>query len=814
MPAVHPPAPAALFRRSWLRRGAAALAGLLALDKARSRRADNGSGVGDGAAADGAPRLVVPARSNASYQWLDETRQMFLRREWRLRQVDYENAPFGRPVYSSSLYRWWLGALAGAAHALRGDHLASALEAAARVADPLLQILALLATTWVAARLFGPWAASWLALGWVGLYPLSAAYLPYAPDERGLACALGLASLLAVLAGFRAGSTRGPEPLARARLRFAAAGILGGLGLWVSVPALVPVLAGVALGGLGAAWIKSEAPPPWRWWSCAGAATVLAAYLAEYFPAHLGGWELRTIHPCFAAAWLGAGEALARGTARIRSEPRGSSRAREAGAWLLAALGLAIVPVVFWRTRDWAFLAPGLTGMRLSRLADAPSAVGLLPWIRAEGMTPLVWATLLPLVLLLPAAEMLRRRATEPWLRQALAIAVGAGVAAAAFACRELQAWDVVDAMLLAVGALVIAGFGARPWSWLGKGGASVLGLGAAAILLIPGALQLAPRDADSSAPIGATEVYQLIERDLAWWLARHAGAKAPVALSPYNLTYTLQYYGGIRGLATLAWNNRLGLEVAVRIASASTPEEAKTLIDGRGVNYIVLPSWDPYLDVYARMGMGELEGTFMSRIHAWLLPPWLRPVPYQVPAIPGFMRPAVLVFAVVPDQDEATATSRIAEYFVDVGQPDQAAAVAATLRRFPANMGAWGARAEGAAARGDQQGVDTALRVLLPRINTGAVRGLPWDQRVDLAILLAETHRLALAREPVRRCLAEASAERLSMLSGLSLYRLLVLGRVFGFAPDTAALRQQALALLPPDMRQRLLGGLSPAGG
>ena len=108
----------------------------------------------------------------------------------------------------------------------------------------------------------------------------------------------------------------------RSRRWFFVAGVTGGLGLWISVAGQVPVLAGIALGGLIAAWVNrgdTQANPagarvllPWEAWALGGAATSLAVYLIEYFPAHLGSWQLRINHPLYGLAWLGGGAVLAR----------------------------------------------------------------------------------------------------------------------------------------------------------------------------------------------------------------------------------------------------------------------------------------------------------------------------------------------------------------------------------------------------------------------------------------------------------------------------------------------------------------------
>jgi hypothetical protein len=49
---------------------------------------------------------------------------------------------------------------------------------------------------------------------------------------------------------------------------------------------------------------------PWRAWAVAGGVTALGAYLIEFAPAYLWHWQLSSIHPLYALAWLGAGEIL------------------------------------------------------------------------------------------------------------------------------------------------------------------------------------------------------------------------------------------------------------------------------------------------------------------------------------------------------------------------------------------------------------------------------------------------------------------------------------------------------------------------
>jgi hypothetical protein len=324
--------------------------------------------------------------------------------------------------------------------------------------------------------------------------------------------------------------------------------------------------------------------------------------------------------------------------------------------------------------------------------------------------------------------------------------------------------------------------------------------------LLLPGAIHLIPHaNPAMEDALNESEALGLVERDLARWMAKHVGKAGAVILAPHNQAATLYYYGGLRGLATLDWENRDGLSAAMRILSASTPEEAKELIDRRGITHIVIPSWDSYLDTYARMGMGRLEGTFIAPLHQWNLQPWLRPVAYQLPAITGFEGQSVTILEVVEDQDDAAALSRMAEYFVEMGQTDAAAAMAQALRRFPADLGAMVARAQIEIARNDMDAFARLVEQLKPRLTGRGDRGLPWDRRVSLAVVLARAKEKDLAKAQVQRCLAEMDEAKLRSLSTGALYRLQVLVKAFGLTLADPQLHQLALDLLPADMQSRV---------
>ena len=291
----------------------------------------------------------------------------------------------------------------------------------------------------------------------------------------------------------------------------------------------------------------------------------------------------------------------------------------------------------------------------------------------------------------------------------------------------------------------------------------------------------------------------------MAYWLADHVGSAGAVVLAPPNVTATLHYYAGVRGLATFGWENRDGLQAAVRIVSATTPEEAQELIGLHGVTHIIMPLWDPYMDAFARIGEGEVGGTFLDRLHKWVLPPWLRPIPYLLPTIPGFEGQSVTILEVVDEQDDATALSRIAVYLVDVGQLDLGAKAGRALRRFPADLGALVARAQVEVGCGENDEFAATVDLLMRRISGGADRQLQWDRRVGLAVVLAQAHHADLARARLRQCIAEMDEEKLRSLSTLLLYRLQILRKALNLDISDPALKALSFELLPSDLRSRI---------
>ncbi len=761
--------------------------------------------------AGGIRERILPDHEGRSYEWITQTQLMLAEGKWRVRQIADENAPLGRATHAASPYRWWLGLVARGNQLLTGNLRGISVERAALYADPLLHLLILAGITLFGARHFGALPASLVAIGGAALFPWAAGFHPGMPDDSTLGGLCALGSMLPLLAGLRAldrpaGDSAAPPQTRDVSFWFSLAGIFGGLGIWISPASQVPLNLGLALGALLAAWIRrpEQGYPvlPWRTWSLSGAVTVLAASLVEYFPDYLGASELRAVHPLYGLGWIGGGELLARTTGWLQSGGV-SWKPRDLVLKVLALAALLTVPLVIVATGNPGFLAADLLSLRLTKLPDGILAANLAAWLKEDGFTPAACATLLPLVLLVPAIWLTGQRRTGPAPRTGLALMLGAVLPALGLACLQLSRWLLLDATLLALLVAITPALCPGGTSGLRRG----MWTGGVILLFLPGVIQLIPaKKSLTDNALTVPEAVGLVERDLAHWLAQHGSPNGPaLILAPPNLTTTLNFYGGLRGLGTRSWENQAGLTFAIRIAISTSRYETIALLRQRGVTHIIIPSWDAFFDPYLKSASVQVGEMFYRGLNRWALPPWLRPIPYQLPSIPGFERQAVRIFEVVEDQDEPLAASRLTEYFVEQGEWENAKASHQTLLKYPADFGVQVARAQLWASLNDAASFTPVFEPLLGRLARGADRYLPWDRRVSLAVVLARGNRLDLAREQVQLCLAEISDLRLRSLTTQSLYHLLVLTKAVGAEIADPTLRALALELLPAALRQRI---------
>lgn len=755
--------------------------------------------------ADGLRKLVLPELNHESFQAIAQTQQMLARREWRIRHTDADNASVGRAVFAPSPYRWWLGAVAWVDSRLSGRPLGQSVERAAILSGPILQILLLVGATLFVARFFGPLAATLLAAALTFLFPLAGNFLSPLAGDRELAQVLAVWAVLPLFAAVAGSCTA-----VGVRRLFIVAGVAGGLALWLDVSSAVPLLLGWAVGGLLAAWVQrrgrgtvaaeSAGVMPWRLWAWAGAGMSLAAYVAEYAPAHLAGWRLEWNHPLYAMGWLGLGELLHRGARWVGEGLRPASK----GSWLAigaAGLAFAALPLALLFTDgDGLFGASGHT-WRLSLLPESEAAAGLFTWMFRAPNAQIV-AVLVPLALLLPAGWCLWSRGSGV-LPAATALALGPVLVLLACGGWHLSLWATLNAALL--GLLVV--LTARR---VGRSRVEVSAwVALVAASLVPAAIAVWPKDgatATGEIAVSDMEFELLLQRDLARWLVDRAPESGAVVLAPPAMTSALYYFGGIRGLGSLDPASREGYAVAVRICATTSSDEGEALSRKRELTHILLPSWDGALEEYTKLGCNRPEKALFTSLSNWLPPRWLRPVSYVVPQSDGAGTRSLAVFEVTDLQEQGGALARLTEYFVEMGQLERAIMAAAALEHaFAEDPNALIARGAVAGARGDKAGLESMLRALRPMLDGGEDADLPWDRRVALAVLLAQARQTELAKPRIADCIATIDEARLRQLSTMTLFRLQLIAKAYGVQIEDAAVRERARKLLPAEMRARL---------
>src|SRR5690606_25700004 len=149
---------------------------------------------------------------------------------------------------------------------------------------------------------------------------------------------------------------------------------------------------------------------------------------------------------------------------------------------------------------------------------------------------------------------------------------------------------------------------------------------------------------------------------------------------------------------------------------------------------------------------------------------------------------------------------SRLAEYFLEMGQTQPAMAIAGSLKSsFASDLGGLVARANVAGATRDLHELNEIVAAIQPYLERGDDDLLPVDRRVSLALALAQARRMDLARTQLERCLEMFDAAAIRSLPTGVLFRMQALGKALNLEIDDPQLRTLARALVPPEMRARL---------
>lgn len=767
--------------------------------------------------ADGRRHIAYPARWVDGQHWIIQTQEMIADGDLRVRVVAHDNAPHGRAVHWGSPFRWWIAACAWIDHTFTGRPLAGAVETAALYANPILLVLVLLILVPGVARHFSATGAALLALGLVGSPALRVLFAPDNPDHHGAIQLCAMATLFFLLGG-GAGWVRRKDNVVlpqlpwlpsatQARRAFTLSAVAGGIGLWISAVSMIPVFLGIAAGAMACVWIARRESAQtvefdaslWRHWGIVGSVTALFAWFVEYFPSHLG-WRLEVNHPLYALAWLGAGEVLARITARLsgRAPERPGSAATVVASTL--ALLAPVVVIAFAGSRVFVVSDPFLWALSHDYTPEFQSLPAAL---RQAGWNLATLASCLPMLLVpLGAIALVRDKSQSSRLGAALlALPLTATALFWAMAFKELRWWTVGHGFLLGVIALAPT---------LLAPGASRLrrttSLAIVAIAFAPG-LFLLTQSAARRAPIDRDDILSLAERDLAHSLRQRVGDAPLVVLSSPATTSRMIYFASARGLGTPYWENLDGLKRAAEILAAPTPDDAHRLIRAAGITHLVFVSWDDFVEPYVRLARGLRpddplhEPAFgLDLLRHSQVPSWLERIPDHLPRLPALANESVLIFEVTDRTAPEHVLVRSVRSLLYRGRLDEARNTLPELRQFTGNLAIAVAHARIELAAQNRFGLDAALtdvdRLLHQR------HTLDPEDRMDLIGLLALSGRTGDARSLLEETLPSLDAPSLRRLTPGSLTLLLRLTESLRIRwPDTR-LRELAAELTPPDGR------------
>lgn len=740
--------------------------------------------------AEGRRSHIVPGHNLESYEWIVQAENIRATGDWRIREVDYDNAPNGRTVQSPSAARWWLAAVTP----LLGDSETpgAAVADASLKSEPLLHVVLVIAVsvfvTWQWGVLAGAVASVLVGLG----YPVVGAFQAGAPSARGLVTLAMATASLSFLAGLRDRS---------AKRCWIIAGVALGTAVWISPTHGYSLTLALFIAGLAAnKFAKRSAADdgllrsPWLLWGASSGLTALALFAIDFLGTEITWAEnrLHQIHPLHGVSlaglgWLGA--LIQRG---------GWNRPRPIQGVVALLIAGSLVGMMVVK-KDPGFTAGRLGSDLLTHLPDTVSASSFAEWVNAQESNSAPAAIFLPFALIGFAVWQLLQGKLSAEIRGTLLAAVIITIGMAALGLSNLSWWAPVFCGLAGLAALSATAL---------KTGRAQAGLAAAVVVTAGiGWADLGPRISEAAEPtLTVSDVRSLAERDLAHWLSLRDEEYRSVVLSPPDVTPALYFYGGVPGLGSPYAENQDGFIAAVRIASASSPDESLALATQREISHIVIPSWDPFLYEYAQLGAAQPEHSMMAMLDQWLAPRWMRPVQHQMPEADVFEDYSSVIFQVTETQDNASALSRLGEYFAETGRRQFAAAIAVTLQEsFPSDLSGLVAQAQIAVTQGNLAVFNEALTAIIPYVEEERDGDLEFDRRVSLANALMLGREAEYAREQVGYSMDEMDDYLLTTVTAPNLYRFMLLASSFDEPFPEPELEALARQLLPAEMRAEL---------
>jgi tetratricopeptide (TPR) repeat protein len=656
---------------------------------------------------------------------------------------------------------------------------------------------------------------------------------------------------------------------AGARRWFIASAIAGGGGLWISAATIVTAMFGIGLGALLATGVFARHQPAkspwradptlWRTWGIAGALASLFFYALEYMPFHFS-WRLEVNHPLYALALLGAGDGLCRLSRLIAGDPALASPELRRKEWQWVGLDVAAVAVLplailifglrvfvipdyfLWSLHtdyiiEFRTLFRQIGTLNVTEIMGGISLVPLLVFPLAA----LVWLRDLPrpsrallalaffpaLVLLLLAFKQIRWLGIgcALWLgalvtttfvltqarllhgKTLLAAVVGAGALVILLSFNTW--WYVLAALALAplTFGLLIAFNGFR-WSDTLTTSLSICAGIFLALVLVPYPFYTIRQwiEFDLKLPVTQLDLTQVITRDAAYRIRQRLGAEEGVVVSGPTTTTWMMFWGGLKGVGTLYWENDEGLKKTAAIYSATSEDEAFDLVKKYGVTHIAIFSWDAFAQEYAKLYRGlrlndepPEDAFILQLLHSGRIPRWLRPLPYQLPNQPDLKNQYVFLLEVVPNQTDEEAAVRVAMFLLAQNKAEQAEnQLRAVTRMRPDYLPALVEQARVQQTQGEREAFHETMEGI--RANLAEAGKMELDERIDLAIDFAMDNDAGEFRHQIIGALNAADEKSLRHCSAEALLNFVVIANQLGLSDLYPKVIDFAQSLLPTE--------------
>lgn len=585
------------------------------------------------------PRVFL---DNDPYYWVSYARRVAAGEALRIRHTDVDNAPFGRDVHWSSAFVWLLVLFGWLWHLASGEVMSTAIESAGFFINPVLLWMFLAAVGVGVGRRVS---FAFAALLVVVMASLSAVVWDFGyarPDHHSLHFIAFLGSALCLLLG-GGGFVRRESAsdcwfleYARARAWFFSAGFFTGFGLWIGATQqfiLTTILClGAAVSMMLVIWREKDAdillaPVLWRDWLWAAAVSGAFFYIVEYFP-NFPLHRMEVNHPLFWISLVGVGMCL-----RGLPDALTGQRRPWGLACLVIGVGLAasipavllLGPTDLHAMRD-PFMAR--THDTITEFKNYSSLVsGSVTWAL---LTQFNFLTLLPFVGIVSLA-VFRRSAS--WKLGLSAFATVPTILLAGLLLYQVRWAGLLSAALCV---LLLALYLVYRGDFLHGRMRMVAG----ACVLTPSLLLWAMNCWDTmlnaKSPLLPRDLARIVaSMDVARNLKRLSSRTDVRVISSAGETPCLWYYGGVRGVSSLYWENIEGVRDASQFFSSTDDSQARDILARRGVTHVLTAGNPALAEQQAWVGLGTKSPDLIKRTLAYRLsdplgelPTWLEPVP------------------------------------------------------------------------------------------------------------------------------------------------------------------------------------------